>query len=171
MKSMLGATVLLVVFVAFGLFSQTVLLQQPTLRALPDLVIREVTYQEIGTGDFRTYRFGIGIVNQGSGQAGAWTNAAVFIVSDIFSTQPAWLLGTTDVSPIVAGDGLMVFVDRVLSAPVGPCCVLVVLDAPTAGNPVGKMNEGAIGERNNGFVFFLSAPAGTQTYENPAFAP
>ena len=171
MKSTLAVAGLLVLCVGFGLFAQNVLLQQPSLRALPDLVIREATYQEIGTGDFRTYRFGIGIVNKGSGQAGAWTHASVFIVKDIFGAQPAWLFGTTDVSPIVPGDGLMVFVDRVLSAPVGPCCVIVIVDAPTAGNPVGKMNEGAMGERNNGFVFFLSAPAGSQTYENPAFDP
>jgi len=167
MKYVLGLVCVAVVCVGLSVLGQTPFIPKPLF--LPDLVIREVTYQETGTGDFHTYRFGIGIKNDG-GQAGLWTKAAVYIISDILAVQQPWLFGTVDVSPIAAGDGLMVFVSRQLSAPVAPCCVVVLVDAPVAGKPLGQMNEGANGEKNNGFVFFLSPALGLQTFENPAYA-
>lgn len=170
MKYVLRLMCVVVVCVGLSALGQTPF-SAPKLFALPDLVVREVTYEETGAGDFHTYRFGIGIMNTGPGQAGLWTKAAVYLVTDVFAAQQPWLFGTVDVSPIAAGDGLMVFVSRQLSAPVAPCGVIVLLDAPVAGKPLGQMNEGANGETNNGFVFFLSPVAGLTTFANPAFSP
>jgi hypothetical protein len=168
MKCVVGLMCVGVVCVGLSVLGQAQFFPKPVF--LPDLVIQEVTYQESGTGDFHTYKFGVGIQNTGPGQANLWTKAAVYIITDVFAAQQPWLFGTVDVSPIAAGDGLMVFVSRQLSASVAPCCVVVLLDAPVVGKPLGQLNEGTNGEKNNGFIFFLSPALGLQTFENPAFA-
>ncbi len=173
MARVLRMTGLLVVCVGLSILAQGTFSPRQQLKALPDLVVLEATFQDTGPGNLvflHTYTFGIGIKNNGPGNADLWTKAAVYVVSGDSGQYPVWLFGTVDVSPIAAGDAVMVFVTRQLSVSPAPCSVVIVVDASVTGKPLGQMNEGTC-ERNNGFVFFLSPSTGLQTFENPAFHP
>src|SRR5512137_434369 len=109
MKRVLRMTGLVVLCVGLSILAQGTSSPRQHLKSFPDLVVQEVTYRDTDTGDFRgwhTYRFGIGIRNNGSADADVWTKAAVYIINN--GPSP-YLFGTVDVSPIAAGDALMVF--------------------------------------------------------------
>lgn len=176
MKRVLRVTSLLVLCVGLSILAQGIASPRQQLTFLPDLIILEATYQqtEIGGGQgYHTYTFGIQVKNNGLGQTGVWTAAAVFIVTASPSGPSAKLFSTTAViSPLVSGATITVSIAAVLSVSPAPCCVMIVVDPPAfPGYSLGRVNEGTKGERNNGFAFFVSPASGLQTFENPAFHP
>jgi hypothetical protein len=175
MRRVLGMAVLLVLCTGFSALAQGVAPRRQQLVMLPDLVILEATYQDTEIGDgqgYHTYTFGIEVKNNGLWKTSVWTSAAVFVVSAGPSGPSARLFGTTAVvSPLASGGTLTVFIAAVLKVSPTPCCVVIVVDAPSSESSLGRINEGTQGELNNGFVFFVSPSTDLQTFENPAFHP
>ncbi|MCS7240887.1 MAG: hypothetical protein NZ651_06565 [Candidatus Bipolaricaulota bacterium] len=139
---------------------------------LSDPVIAQVSYRLFQAGqppnDGQLWLW-VKVQNIGKGGAGG-SKLAVIVTTDVTGPKPVLLFAKQDVPPIVAEGEV-----EVALVPLGPwedlrngCCVILVVDAPVAGKPLGQLPEGAKGERNNGFVLFLAPSYDKKTLTNPA---
>ena len=140
---------------------------QPIVKELPpDLIIEEVTYEQVAGTSY--HHFTIVIKNVGGGDSTA-THAAIMSTFNVAGHNPVWLCQKAETPPIAAGCSTSLLISIGTSyLPKG--CFIIVVDAPVSGSPLGQRFEGpGDAELNNGFVFFLNTDVpGPQTFTNPA---
>lgn len=135
----------------------------------PDLVVDEVTYETMVGIQGRTYhKFTIVVKNIGAGDASAGTTTAVALTYNMEEGH-FWGKWALDTPAIAAGSSLALSI-TVQKADFPRTCIVVIVDAPISGSPLGQRFEGVEdGESNNGFVFFLNPDVpGPQSFRNPA---
>lgn len=163
--------VLVAVALAVGLAVQALAAPWgPYVLKLPDLVIKEVTVERTGGGEFPTHEFTIKIKNKGTGNAAGTTLAALSLVDVTSGPAGIGVFATVPVPEIPAGAQVVVKFQRQM--PIDKAYWVFVADAPVAGKPLGRLTEagGATrGKCNNSFVVAYSSAYGNpQTFTNPA---
>jgi hypothetical protein len=139
------------------------------MEAPPDLVVEEVTYEmTAGIQGRKHYQFTIVVKNVGSGDASAGTITAVAFTYNLEDGH-FWTNWALDTPAIAAGSSTAVSI-TLQRTDFPRTCIVIIVDAPTLGSPLGQRFEGpGDGELNNGFVFFLNPDVpGPQTFRNPA---
>lgn len=133
---------LILAFVFSGLAYAQVITQFP--RAC-DLVIREIQLTGVGAGPVgANLEVGVGVENRGKGQAGAF-NLALIYMTNLDMDQPYIKIELKQVSPIMAGDALMVnFVIPAHPGTPDSGMLIAVADPPVSGNPAGAVTEGSL---------------------------
>lgn len=149
----------------------TVLDAPPWLFKLSDLLVKSVTVQQSGGGEFVTYDFTITIKNRGAGKAAATTLGMISINDIMVSTTGAGVYAYVPTPEVPAGGQVAVTITRTV-APISKAFFVFVADAPVAGKPIGNLREAGAatsGKGNNSFVVaYNSAFGNPQTFTNSA---
>lgn len=143
----------------------------PDLLSGSDLLVKSVTVQQTGGGEFVTYEFTIVIKNRGDAKAGTTTLGVVSIYDILSTTTGAGVYGYVPTPEIPAGGEVTVTITRA-TAPFGKAFFVFVADAPVPGEPIGKLREAGLrtnGKGNNSFVVAYNSTFGNpQTFTNSA---
>jgi hypothetical protein len=142
----------------------------------PDLVIKSLTFDITGGGEFPTQEFKIVVKNIGAGGAGA-SMTAVYAAQDVAGANPISLFAALSTPALAAGAQTTLTFTRQMAP--GKLFLVVVADAPVAGKPLGKVTEGlssatthkvASAELNNAFAAPCDPTLTTdpQVMNNPA---
>ncbi len=154
---------------------------QIQLKKGPDLLIREIMLTGVGAGPVgANLEVSVGVTNVGEGQASGFRLALIYM-SNLNMDDPYIKIEMKQVSPIMAGDGLMVsFVIPAHPGTPDKGMLIAIADPPVSGNPAGAMTEGrylvlrALGggraDTNNVFGVIFHAPAQSMpvSWINPA---
>ncbi len=118
-------------------------LQAIQLKKGPDLVIREIMLTEVGAGPVgANLSVGVGVENIGEGQAGSFHLALMYVSNTTFD-HPYVKIEWKEVSPLAAGDALMVsFVIPAHPGTPDKGLLIAIADPPTVEHPAGAMTEG-----------------------------
>ena len=111
----------------------------------PDLVIREIRLTGVGAGPVgANLEVGGGVENSGRGQAHAF-NLALIYMTNLDMDDPYIKIEMKEVSPIMAGDALMVnFVIPAHPGTPEQGMLIAIADPPIAGSPAGATVEGRL---------------------------
>jgi len=133
---------LVLVFLASSLACAQIL--RPT-RQGPDLVIREISLNGVGAGPVgANLEVGVGVENSGAGQAGAF-NLALIYMTNLDMDHPYIKIEMKQISPIMAGDALMVnFVIPAHPGTPNQGMLIAIADPAISGHPAGAMTEGRL---------------------------
>jgi len=163
---------LIAVCVAAGLVVQALAAPAvgPVLVKVPDLVIKQVTIDRTGGGEFPSHTFWIIVKNKGLGNAGFSTLGVLKLDNVAAGPTGAGVLAAVPVPPIAAGAVFTVKFERQM--PIEKACFVFVADSPVGGKPLGQVTESVgstRGKGNNSFVVAYSTAYGDpQTFTNPA---
>jgi hypothetical protein len=163
---------LIAVCVAVGLVVQALAAPPvgPVLVKIPDLVVKQVTVERIGGGEFPAHTFKIIIKNRGVGNAVASTLGVLSLDNVTAGPTGAGVFAAVPTPAIPAGAQVTVQFERQM--PIDKAYWVFVADAPVGGKPLGAVTESVgstRGKCNNSFVVGYSTAYGNpQTFTNPA---